>query len=133
MMNLCYNMGADLWNLLRTGGSEMKLLICVLNDTDKLDELMIKLAEAGVKGATIINSTGMGRTLYNHQESALMNSLRALLDPDRDENKTIFTVVDEAQEKAFHKVMNEVVGDLARPDSGIIFTIPVDSVTGLSK
>ena len=60
-MNLCYNMGADLWNLLRTGGSEMKLLICVLNDTDKLDELMIKLAEAGVKGATIINSTGMSK------------------------------------------------------------------------
>ena len=32
----------------------MKLLVFVLNNTDKLDELMVELSEAGIRGATII-------------------------------------------------------------------------------
>ena len=111
----------------------MKLLILVLNNVSKLDNLMVELANQGVKGATIINSTGMAHSLYNHQESKLMNSLKALLDPDLPDNKTIFTVVDDEQEVIFVKVVEEVIGDLSKPNTGIMFTLPVSDVKGLSK
>ena len=62
-----------------------------------------------------------------------MNSLKALLDPDLPDNKTIFTVVDDEQEAIFVKVVEEVIGDLSKPNTGIMFTLPISDVKGLSK
>lgn len=111
----------------------MKLLFFVLNDVSKLDPLMVELADQGIKGATVFTSTGMAHSLYNHGESKLMNSLRALLGPDQTENKTILTVVNEEQEKIFFDVTEKIVGDLNKPNTGVIFTVPVDNVRGLSR
>ena len=117
----------------------MKVLIFVLNDISKLDELLIELSKNGLRGATIINSIGMARSIYkskssNTYESIIINSLKALLESSsNDENKTIFTIVDEAQEKMFYEVVEKIIGPLSKENSGIIFTIPVDSVKGLSK
>lgn len=108
----------------------MKMLIFVLNDVEKLEALLEELSKMGLRGATIINSTGMARSLYGHQ-SVMMNSLRVLLDSDHEENKTIFTVVDQQQEEIFYKAVDKVVGSLSEPNTGIIFTVPVDSVNGL--
>lgn len=111
----------------------MKLLIFVLNNIDKLDELMLELSNDGVKGATIIQSSGMAHSLYNNEESKFINSLKALLDPDQRENRTIFTVVDDQQEKIFFDVVEKVIGDLNKPNTGIIFTVPIGEVRGISK
>ena len=117
----------------------MKMLIFVLNDIGKLDELLIELSKRGLRGATIINSIGMARSIYkskssNTYESIIINSLKALLESSSsDENKTIFTIVDEIQEKMFYEVVEKIVGPLSKENSGIIFTVPVDSVRGLSK
>lgn len=60
--------------------------------------------------------------------------MKALLDSnDHHENKTIFAVVDEPQEKIFYEAVEKVVGSLSKENSGIIFTVPVDSVMGLSS
>lgn len=111
----------------------MKLLIFVLNNNEKVDSLLSELSDQGLRGATILHSTGMAQSLYNRHESKLMNSLKALLDEEHDENTTIFTVVDQEQEQLFYRVVKQVVGELTEPNTGIIFTIPVDSVRGLVK
>lgn len=111
----------------------MKLIVLVLNNIDKLDELMLELSNNGVKGATIIQSTGMAHSLYNNEDSKLINSLKALLDPDQKENRTIFLVVDAQQEKIFFDVVDRVIGDLSKPNTGIVFTVPVGEVKGISK
>ena len=46
----------------------MKLLLIVLNKTEKLDELLEKMMDKGITGATIFNSTGMARELAKHSE-----------------------------------------------------------------
>ena len=109
----------------------MKLLIFILEDVKKLDDLLLELSKQGLGGATILNSKGMAKSLYAKDESILMNSLKALLNPEDPENRTIFTIVDQKQEELFKKAVNKVVGSLSEPDTGILFTIPIDSVEGL--
>ena len=46
----------------------MKLLVIILNKTDVLDYLLEGLSAAGIKGATIIESSGMAMTLSRLSE-----------------------------------------------------------------
>jgi nitrogen regulatory protein PII len=41
----------------------MKLLILVLEKVEKMEEVLVSLREAGISGATILNSTGMAKDL----------------------------------------------------------------------
>ena len=66
----------------------MQLVVLVLNKTECLEELLEKFVEINVKGATIIESSGMAKALYNDSHvSDLFGSLRALINP-RKESKT---------------------------------------------
>lgn len=111
----------------------MKLLILILNKIELLDELLEAMADAQIGGATILHSRGMARELYNsgHEDDMFLGSLRAILDPDREENLTILTVVREEQVQLAVQVIEKVVGDLSKPDTGILFTLPVDYIKGI--
>ncbi len=41
----------------------MQLLVAVINESERLDEILSGFLELGITGATIINSEGMGRVL----------------------------------------------------------------------
>ena len=41
----------------------MELLICVINDPAKVDEILEAFLEIGITGATIVDTYGMGKTL----------------------------------------------------------------------
>ena len=60
-------------------------------------------------------------------------SLRAILDPEREANKTIMTVLKDEQVDVALAAIEETVGDLSRPDTGIVFTVPVDYIKGMHK
>ncbi len=109
----------------------MKLMIFVLNKIDVLDYLLEDLSKAGIKGATIINSTGMGMTLSRLENSFLGGSLRALFDANRDDNRTLLAVIHDDQLDVARQVIKDVVGDLSKPNTGILFTVPIDFVEGL--
>ncbi len=115
----------------------MKVLVFVLNKVEKLDELLIELSNNGLKGATILKSVGMAKSIYNstkkESRNIIMDSLRILLSETNNENRTIFTVVDESQEEIFYNTVKEVIGPISKENTGIIFTIPLSSVYGLNK
>ena len=73
----------------------------------------------------------MARALIGHGESPLISSLRLLLDPSREENRTIFTLVKDEQVPVVKQVLETVVGDLQAPDTAILFTIPVEDIEGV--
>ncbi len=110
----------------------MKLLFLILNKVDVLDELLEKLAESGIKGATIIGSKGMARALSDYSDASFLGSLRAVLSPDREENKTILAVLPEDKVPTAVAVIEQTVGDLSLPDTGILFTVPVDFHKGVT-
>ena len=111
----------------------MQLLILVLNKTECLEDILERFATEGIQGATVIESRGMAQSLYNHDELKFIASLRLLLDPSHQENKTVFVVLEEEQVAVVSDIVNEITGGLENPDTGILFTVPVQHIEGIGK
>jgi hypothetical protein len=75
----------------------------------------------------------MGRELSERDEFSIFGSMRALIDQNNRTTKTLFLVVEDDQVKKIEKVIESVIGDLSKPDQGILFTIPLDYVSGYKK
>jgi nitrogen regulatory protein PII len=108
----------------------MQLLVAVINDPLKIDEILTGLLELGVRGATVIASEGMGMRLA--QDIPLFARLQIPIARARPENRTIFSVVDEERVDAVMALLQRVCGDLSRPGTGIAFTVPIDRLVGLA-
>ncbi|WP_458863608.1 P-II family nitrogen regulator [Acidaminobacterium chupaoyuni] len=111
----------------------MKLMVLILNRVELLDDLLEKFMKEGISGATILQSRGMAHQLFSNasEDPGFLGSLKALLDPEREENLTILTVVKDEMVAHAVEVIEDVVGDLKRPDTGIVFTVPVDFMKGI--
>ena len=109
----------------------MQLLIAVINQEEKLDEILSGFLELGITGATIIASEGMGRVLSH--DIPIFAGLQTLLARSRPQNQTIFSVIkeDEKVEGAI-ALLQEICGNLDNPATGIAFTVPVTRVVGLA-
>lgn len=108
----------------------MKLLVFVLNDTDKLDEILSGYVEIGLTGATILDSVGMGRVLA--RDVPIFAGFQSLLSGSRPYNKTIISVVDDDEKvQRVLRLIEDVCGSFDQPGAGIAFTLPLDQVHGL--
>ncbi len=113
-----------------------QMIIFVLNDLDKSADLLEAWEAAGARGITCINTTGLGN-LRNTAEIAdipFYLSLADILKSKQHHHCTFFTVVDSENllEKLI-EVAQDVTGGLDAPNTGILFTIPVSSVYGMSS
>lgn len=110
----------------------MELIVFVLNDPDSLEEIFEGFLRIGVRGATIIDSTGMGRTMCDHVP--FFGGIRTMLQGCRPNNQTIFTVVrsEEMRNKVIG-VIKDVLGDLNQPNSGFLFCLPVTCAEGFAE
>ena len=108
----------------------MQLLIAVVNDPEKVDEILSGYVEIGITGATIINSEGMGRVLSH--DIPIFAGLQTLITRSRPQNRTIFSVVQDEKVGPALELLQEVCGDLASPATGIAFTLSLDRVVGLA-
>ena len=111
----------------------MKLMVLILNKTDVLDSLLEGLSAAGIGGATIIESSGLATTLSRLDSSFISSSIRAILSGSEDDNRTIMSVIRNDQLEIARKVIYNTVGDLSSPNTGILFTVPIDFVEGTRK
>lgn len=108
----------------------MKLLVFVLNREDLLDEVLSAYAEAGIDGATILDSEGMGRFLT--YEVPLFADFQKFMKGNKPYNKTIFSVVRrEERIPRLESLLDSICGGLSNPGTGILFTLPVDYCKGL--
>ena len=109
----------------------MQLLIAVINQEDRLDDILSGFLELGITGATIIDSEGMGHVLSH--DIPIFAGLQTLISRARPQNQTIFSVIeDDDKVDGAIALLQEICGDLDDPATGIVFTIPVNRVTGLA-
>lgn len=112
----------------------MNVLFIVLNKPEYLDEILDSFVEIGVKGATILDSQGMGSAITNGGKGnePFFGAIRSFLDNSRPYNKTIFTVIEDEEVllKAV-KTVKTIVGDITKPGVGMMFTLPVGNVYGM--
>jgi nitrogen regulatory protein P-II 1 len=107
----------------------MKLLVLILNRVDKLEEVLEGFVEIGITGATIIDSIGMGHVLS--EEVPIFLGLRFMFTGAKPHNKTIISVIKDKKEKPAIKMLSKILGSLNQPGTGIVFTLPIESVKGM--
>ena len=109
----------------------MELLVLVVDQKEKLDAILSEFLKLGVTGATLVNSQGMARRLP--KDVPVLAGLQDLLSHSRPHNTTVFSVVEseEKLEAAIAKV-REICGDMTRPGSGVLFTVPVSRGIGFA-
>ena len=108
----------------------MQLLILILKDIDKVEELLKQLAEQGIKGATTLDGHGMGEALADMDDMPMFGALRTLM-ANKQPSKVLLMVVKEEQLALISKIIKQVIGDLSKPNTGIMLSLPVQHCEGL--
>ena len=114
----------------------MYLILFVLDNPDKLEDLLNAWEEAGTGGATVLVSTGMQRLSNGaiRDDIPLMHGLDDFYKRVEDYHRTLFTIVKD--DDVLQKIVDatqRVVGDLNQPNTGILVVMPATQVYGLEK
>ena len=120
-------------NKYQTGGAGMFALFVVFNKAECLGQILKKMKDIGISGATIIDSVGAGKLRRSiGKDIPFIGGFMKSLDADIANNKTLFTVV-ESREK-LNNIMDEIEnicgGDMSKPDTGIMFAVPIMTSRG---
>jgi hypothetical protein len=107
-----------------------KLAVIILDERELLDDLLMGFVDLGVKGATVVDSKGMGQIV--RQEIPIFTGLSSLF-PETSGSVTIVSVMEESFVAKVFDLANEVVGQLDRPNSAICFSLPIDEFRGLKN
>lgn len=114
----------------------MQLLILILKKVELVEELIRELAEHGVHGGTIIDSTGMANVLGNMDDLPLFGMLRKVInneDQTKESCKTMLFVLKDSEVENARSIIRSVLGDLSKPNTAVMFSVPVTSVEGLGE
>jgi hypothetical protein len=115
----------------------MYLILFVLNDPDRLEDLLIAWEENGVRGATVLFSTGLGRIRELdgwRDDMPLIPSLKDFYELPENMNRTIFTIVnDDPQVDAVVAATKKVVGELDERETGLLLVLPIARAYGENK
>lgn len=111
------------------------LVVAVVTNLERCRDMISVWEEIGVTGATILDSVGM-RHLKERQahkdDLPLMPSLRALIEQEEFNHRTVFSVVsDDLDLDELIRRSEAVVGNFDDPRTGILFVLPVLKVRGL--
>ena len=114
---------------------KMQLLILILSNVNSMPEMLASFMKEGISGTTIVDCEGMLKIIgsANINPPPIFGSLRQYLNPERPKGKLLFTVLSEEKVPIAKKIIDESVGGINKPDTGIYFTIPLDNVQGLSQ
>lgn len=112
----------------------MYLLIMVLDDSTRLNEVLAAWTAAGVAGVTILESTGINRVLLRRQAGPAYAGFSQIFGSGRVGHNTLFAVIDSLDlAEAAVAATEAVLGQITEPDTGIIFAVPVAHVWGFSR
>ncbi len=115
----------------------MYMMVCFLDDPDRLADVLAGWRKAGVSGVTIIESTGTQRVEERAAQQGVplfMGFGRMLCANDEYTHNTLFALV--ADMETIERAVAEteaVVGDLSGPHTGIVFALEVAAAWGLPK
>lgn len=117
----------------------MYFVLFVLHDISKMKDLLHTWEQAGVKGATVLFSTGLGRIRQNFglmEDFPLFPTMSEIVDrlEEMDLSRSLFSVVESDEiVKDLLRRTQEVVGDLTKPNTGIMIVLPIAQVYGLKQ
>jgi nitrogen regulatory protein PII len=114
----------------------MSMILFVLHDTEKLDELLAAWQDAGAPGVTVLESTGVGRIRQHEalrEDTPLMPSLEDFYPDPEHMSRTMFTILNDDMVQKVVDATYKVVGDLNEPNTGLLVVLPTIAAYGLEK
>lgn len=107
----------------------MFMVLLVLDNPDQLDAVLQAWEAAGIRGATIIESTGIHRRL---KRLIPMRYLFQAQGGEEEGHLTLLAIVeDQARVEACLRATESVTGDLDGPNTGVFAVWPLTTVKGL--
>jgi hypothetical protein len=112
----------------------MYLLIMVLDDSTRLNDVLGAWKEAGVPGITILESTGLNRVLPRHTAQPMYAGFSQVFGGGRIGHHTLFAVISSLEmANAAAEATESVLGDLTKPHTGIMFAVPISQSWGVPE
>jgi nitrogen regulatory protein PII len=115
----------------------MFMIMFILNDPDRCQDVLDAWEAAGVAGVTILRSTGLGRIRAKMgltDDMPLIPSLDDFFQTDENLNRTLVSIIRE--KSVVDRVVQatqSVLGDLNQPNTGILVVLPVLEAYGLDR
>jgi hypothetical protein len=114
----------------------MLQLWLVLDNPAQLNDVLEAGAHVGVRGITILESTGVHRVRAraSSRDTPFMLGFSRLLRTDQVGHYTLFAVVPDMEiVERLVAATEKIVGDLSQPNTGVLFAVPVMAAWGLPK
>jgi len=112
------------------------LVVLIVNDVNHCTPILDAWESAGVRGVTILPSSGLGRIRRGslRDDLPLLPNLHDFLASEEQPSQTLFSVVDN-QELVDRMIdlAQEIIGDLDNPNTGFLFVMPVLQAFGMGR
>lgn len=112
------------------------LLVLVLDDPHKCDQVLRAWLDQGVTGVTLLKSSGLVYHAQQHHEirddMPLFPGLESLMRNREEPHRTLLAVLpDGFDADALAAATEKITGVLDEPETGIMFIVPIRRVWGL--
>jgi len=104
-----------------------KLLMLVLQEEDLVTDVMQIFLEMGVRGASVIESRGMGQVLTS---VPLFASFMNFLGSEEEFHRTIFAIIPDTQVQPLIRAIEDRTGDLDRHSGAMAMTMDISMIKG---
>ena len=114
----------------------MKLLTLILKQTELISELNDELKKIGVHHGTIIDAKSMTKGLSAWSDDSIIIGgflRRAKNFEYNEECKVLLFILKDELLKEVEQVIENVIGDMNKPGTGVMFTVPIDFAEGLGE
>ena len=110
------------------GEDKSEMLIIIIKQSNLLDDILEGFLELQIKGATIIDSRGMGQILS--ADVPIFAGLKGLMPGGNIGSNLILSVVRESQVDEAIALVDRVCGGFKEKGMGFLFTVPVNTIHG---
>ena len=114
----------------------MKLLTLILKQTNLISELNDELKNIGIHHGTIIDAKSMTKGLSAWSDDSIIigGVIRRAKNFEYNEECTmiLFFLKDDLLQEA-EEVIKKVIGDINKPETAVMFTVPIDFAEGLGE
>lgn len=111
----------------------MQLLILIIHNQAHMDEILVKMMEAGIRGGTLLDCKGVLQAVAGSEleKPPVFSSLRQYLNPDADLNKLLLAAMTVENIEKTHNIVTEVTGGLQKANTGVFLTLPLGFTDGV--
>ncbi len=107
----------------------MKLLLVILNREEFLDQVLSAMVEAGILGASVIESTRITDILMH--EVPIFAGLRQFARKGRTHNRIILALVEDKEKvEDLVSILREENIDFEKEETGFLLLLPVEEIIG---